>query len=334
MTPFFSVIVPVYKVEAYLRPCVDSILAQTFRNFELILVDDGSPDGCGDICDAYAAKDGRVQVIHKENGGAAMARKTGLLQARADYVGFVDGDDWVTATWLETVKGHIEANGRPDIILFGHQQDIGGTPYPILAAPGFYDKARLRAEVYPHMLCDFRRRPFGTPAIPAFLWARIGKRELLLRHDMESDAPIALFEDMATAYECMYHAETMYICAEKPYVYRVRDDSALNAYNPRFFQEVQASFAYLRCHLGVQAPELARQINGACLRKVLVGVVNECRREKSVSGAARAVAEALAQTGLVRDLSFGGLPLDMKIYLGLLKCRLYRLAVLVTKMRM
>lgn len=101
MMPTISVIVPVYKVEPYLRQCVDSILGQTFRNFELILVDDGSPDGCPAICDEYAQHDSRVRVIHKENGGLSSARNAGLDVARGEYIAFVDSDDWIDPNYLE-----------------------------------------------------------------------------------------------------------------------------------------------------------------------------------------------------------------------------------------
>lgn len=90
-----SIIVPVYKVEPYLRKCVDSILAQTYRNLEIILVDDGSPDNCGAICDEYAGKDSRVKVIHKENGGLSDARNAGMEIMSGKYVAFVDSDDWI-----------------------------------------------------------------------------------------------------------------------------------------------------------------------------------------------------------------------------------------------
>ena len=90
-----SVVVPVYNVEQFLPRCVDSILAQTYQNLEIILVDDGSPDGCGDICDAYAAKDDRVKVIHKTNGGLSSARNAGIEAATGEYLAFVDSDDWI-----------------------------------------------------------------------------------------------------------------------------------------------------------------------------------------------------------------------------------------------
>ena len=90
-----SVIVPIYNVEKYLNRCVDSIINQTYKNLEIILVDDGSPDNCGKICDEYAKKDNRIKVVHKENGGVSSARNVGLNIATGDYIGFVDGDDWI-----------------------------------------------------------------------------------------------------------------------------------------------------------------------------------------------------------------------------------------------
>ena len=103
MIDLISVIVPVYNVEPYLRKCVDSILAQSYSNLEVILVDDGSPDGCGAICDEYAAKDARVRVIHKPNGGVSDARNAGLDIMTGDYVAFVDSDDWVEADMYRTL---------------------------------------------------------------------------------------------------------------------------------------------------------------------------------------------------------------------------------------
>ena len=110
--PLISVIVPVYKVEPYLQECVDSILNQTFKDFELILVDDGSPDNCPAICDDYAKKDNRVIAIHKENGGLSSARNAGLdyvfAKSNSEYISFVDSDDYVDKIFLEKLYNGIE----------------------------------------------------------------------------------------------------------------------------------------------------------------------------------------------------------------------------------
>ncbi len=113
-----GVIVPVYKVERYLRTCVDSILGQTFSDFELILVDDGSPDASGRICDEYAERDKRVRVVHTENRGVSAARNRGLEENRSEYIAFVDSDDWITPDYLETLYRLMEDH-RADLVISG-----------------------------------------------------------------------------------------------------------------------------------------------------------------------------------------------------------------------
>ena len=109
--PEISIIVPVYKVEKYLNECIDSILAQTFTDFELILVDDGSPDNCPALCDAAAAKDSRIRVIHKPNGGVSTARNAGLDAARGNWIGFVDSDDVIDKTYYEKLYRAAKQSG-------------------------------------------------------------------------------------------------------------------------------------------------------------------------------------------------------------------------------
>lgn len=103
-----SIIVPVYRVEEYLAQCVDSILSQTYRDFELLLIDDGSPDSCGEICEEYARKDGRIKVFHIKNGGSSAARNFGLQHASGKYITFIDSDDWVEPDMLEYLLGILE----------------------------------------------------------------------------------------------------------------------------------------------------------------------------------------------------------------------------------
>ena len=114
MQPAFSVIVPVYNAEKTLQRCVDSILAQTFEDFELILINDGSKDQSGDICDEYAAKDSRVKTVHKTNGGVSSARNAGLRIAQGEYIAFIDSDDYIDNDYLLGFK-HYDA----DLIISG-----------------------------------------------------------------------------------------------------------------------------------------------------------------------------------------------------------------------
>ena len=124
--PLVSIIVPVYKAEKWLHRCVDSILAQTMEDFELLLIDDGSPDRSGEICDEYAAKDLRVRVFHKENGGVSSARQKGLENAIGEYVIHCDPDDWVDTDMLMELTQYAKKTQADMVICDFYTEDMGG----------------------------------------------------------------------------------------------------------------------------------------------------------------------------------------------------------------
>ena len=131
----FSVVIPVYKVEKYLDQSVQSVLSQTLSDLEVILVDDGSPDRCGEMCDAWAAKDARIRVIHQQNGGLSVARNTGIRHATGDYVLFLDSDDWwETDTVLETIAKQLERTPA-QVLSFNYRKSFNG-----VAQPGYFDE--------------------------------------------------------------------------------------------------------------------------------------------------------------------------------------------------
>ena len=147
MNPKISIIVPVYKVEKYLHKCIDSILAQTFKDFELILVDDGSPDNCGKICDEYAKRDNRIVVVHKENGGLSSARNAGLDIAIGDYIGFVDSDDYIELDMYDNLyKACIENEADISIIGVKEVNEKGDILYEYL--PTSLDFSELLKQSY------------------------------------------------------------------------------------------------------------------------------------------------------------------------------------------
>jgi len=132
--PLVSVVVPIYKVEKYLRQCVDSILSQTLRNIEVILVDDGSPDGCPAIVDDYAAKDPRVVAIHQPNGGYGKAVNTGIARATAPYIGIIESDDWIEPTMYEKLYTKAQGTGA-DMVKCGHYIYNSSLPEPQRSTP-------------------------------------------------------------------------------------------------------------------------------------------------------------------------------------------------------
>lgn len=141
-----SVITPVYKVENYLEKCIDSILNQTFTDFELIIVDDGSPDSCGKIADEYEKTDSRVIVIHKENGGAPSARNEGILKARGEYLYFPDSDDWLEATYLEELF-NIAQKTNAQLVISGYTMEYyennSVQSYEVSVSEQFYENKQM-----------------------------------------------------------------------------------------------------------------------------------------------------------------------------------------------
>ena len=116
-----SIIVPIYNVEKYLKKCIDSIINQTYKNLEIILVDDGSPDNCGKICDEYAKKDNRIKVIHKENGGVSSARNVGVENATGEYIGFVDSDDYIEKDMYEVLINNLKKENADISIISNYE---------------------------------------------------------------------------------------------------------------------------------------------------------------------------------------------------------------------
>ena len=159
MRPSVSVVIPVYNVEQYLPRCVESVFAQTLRDIEIILVDDGSPDGCGAMCDAYAKEDPRVKVVHKQNGGLASARNAGMDVMTGEYLFFLDSDDWIDPDGLERLLA-LAKEYDVDFVRFramrtgwpGHPEDMPAVLEDAREIPGgFYDRKRIVSDVFPKL---------------------------------------------------------------------------------------------------------------------------------------------------------------------------------------
>ena len=225
-TAQISVIVPIYRIEAYLPQCVESLLNQSFQDFELILVDDGSPDGCPQICDAYAEKDPRVRVIHKENGGLVSARKEGLRQARGKYIAFVDGDDWVDNYYLDILYKLAEANDS-DLVVTGHFREFNGKIETIKPkTAGIYNQRELQEEILPNAIYNGQ---FCEHGISTYVWNKLFKRELLGQVLFDVPNEIIMGEDAAITYSYLAVCNRLTISKIPLYYYRQRHDSIVKS---------------------------------------------------------------------------------------------------------
>jgi len=188
--PKISVIVPVFRVEKYLRKCVDSILAQTYSNIEIILVNDGSDDNCPAICDEYAEKSDKIQVIHKENAGLAQAWIDGLDVSTGDYIGFVDSDDYIDSQMYEKLMDTIQ-NKKCDIASCGlYVVDEGGA---ILGASASVDAIYIKEENIDNCLRLLLDNLFN---FPENRWDKLYKKELLERSVQKLEKRLQRAEDL------------------------------------------------------------------------------------------------------------------------------------------
>lgn len=242
-----SIIVPVFKVERYINTCVESLLNQTLKDIEIILVDDGSSDNCPVICDAYAKKDNRVKVIHKKNGGVSAARNDGLKQATGEFIIFCDSDDWLELTGIEALYNKaVEENA--DITI--------GNVYMVRKSGNkyvkFYKDEFVTSEpkfITELIKCDIYRTYCPCPAEsgPAFgyggPWNKLVKRELLTKNGIEFDLRVkGIFDDILYTASILACAKKIVYTQVPVYYYRIIEDSITHSYKPNIVEINDAIF--------------------------------------------------------------------------------------------
>ena len=224
-----SIVVPVYKVENYLHRCVESLRSQTLRDIEIILVDDGSPDRCPELCDALALEDSRIRVVHKKNGGLSSARNAGLRAAKGTYVGFVDSDDTVSPDMFRKMLEVIEAE-QVDFVMSDYLRvPAAGTPYlkTLDIRPGRYDKAALRAEIFPQLIMG-ENVDYG-PLLSACQC--LYRTDFLRSNDFYFDEEVRWSEDNIFSAIVGYHADSFfYLKGEGLYHYHQNPGTITTSY--------------------------------------------------------------------------------------------------------
>lgn len=221
--PIFSIIVPVYKVEQYLPQCVESILTQDFADFELLLIDDGSPDNCGTICDCYAQKDARVSVIHKENGGLSSARNCGMEAASGAYILFLDSDDYWDRTDALSLVYAAFTDNRSDVVLLKHRTlDMQTGKFSTGNIPGC--NAQIARMPYSRQL----EHCVSLQLFDTCAWNKAFRRELMIGNDLFFVRGI-IAEDIDWAARLALAAKKLAIVDEPVHVYRKGRPGAITA---------------------------------------------------------------------------------------------------------
>lgn len=257
-----SVVVPVYKVEEYLPVCVDSILKQTYTDFELILVDDGSPDQCGVICDRDAAQDSRIQVIHKKNGGLSDARNAGIEVAKGEYITFVDSDDYLHPDYLkDMLTVAVEHQAAIVQCNFTHEAALLG------AANNEQQEASLFTPA--EALHDLLKMNI----VQVNAWAKLYRRDLFktIRYPYGR-----INEDNLTTYKTIWEAESSIVCLNRYlYFYRVNLEGIMNGNFSAKRYEVLSFADEITQYLGHSAEDFKNEITYAEMR-LAFRLYNEC----------------------------------------------------------
>lgn len=237
-----TVIVPVYNVCEYIGQCIESILNQTYSNIEIILVDDGSTDKSGDICDKFALNDNRITVIHKKNEGIVCARKTGLKEATGNLIAYVDGDDWIEPDMMERLYDII-VEQHVDIVMCGRFEDTGKTHREVYHGieGGRYNKQSLMNQVYPKMIVNEAFFEWGLfPSV----WDKLWKKEALWDYQMAVDDRLTMGEDAACTYPALLNANSIFVLHKCLYHYRQSTSSMVKKVANKEEQRLKFSILY------------------------------------------------------------------------------------------
>lgn len=246
-----GIVVPIFNAELYLTQCIDSILGQTYTDFEVALIDDGSTDHSGEICDEFANKDSRVHVIHQENSGKLLARYRGAEILDCEYLTFVDSDDWIDPDTYKKMVQYFEKG--IDVISFQIIRYFNETYQYVSACSykeGLYERKNIRESIFPTMMCDATRSGCG---LDPSLANKIIKKELLmgaLRAAKHLD--ISYGDDVAVIYPLMLHAQALMITKENLYYHRQRQGNDIAPYfsDCNFYRKLSTLYEYLKQAMG------------------------------------------------------------------------------------
>ena len=231
--PLISVIIPVYNAGNYLKDCINSIASQSYDNLEIILVDDGSTDNSSNICDNFAKKDQRIQVIHQKNMGAAAARKAGVLCAMGDYICFVDADDRADIEMIDFFRKNI---GKSDLLTSGCKCEITPGKYAVWIdslGEGIYDTDKKKTYFINNMIAFESRFEVG---VQPYLWGKLYRREIIQEAIQDIDLSIVYSEDRDLLFRCILKSKSIYVSHQSFYYYRYNPTSIIRNINKNFME--------------------------------------------------------------------------------------------------
>ena len=332
--PLISVIIPMYNAEKFIEKCLESVMTQTFDDYEVIVVDDGSKDLSGKIADQFSEQYTNLKVIHQENAGVIRARKIGVKNSCGEYILNLDSDDWLLAGHLAAIAEEIKRN-KPDIVVTGYIEDNNGfqREFSQNIAPGFYAGDEMKSKIITNLIST---KDFFSFGIYPTLWTSCIKRNLIIKAQESLPEKYSIGEDISVTYPCIIEAKSLSVLDTHNYVYRIQPESMTHVFDVNFSEKI----IYLLSHLEKVLPQ---QITSSSQFKDYV-VFETCLLVSSYLGLGIKTYSYQEMVGHIKrvldypiiynaitgfDRSGKKIPLKYKIKIFLIKKRLFRLYALL-----
>lgn len=327
-----SIVVPVYNVEAYLRRCVDSVLAQTYGNMEVILVDDGSTDDSGKICDEYGKMDERILVHHKPNGGLTSAWKAGVERASGEYVGFVDSDDWIDPDMYERML-ELALRENADVTICGLIFDFEDPKIPKRKEISNFDRAVYNREeleaLFPSLIND---GSFFGRTLQSARVTKLFRMELIRKNMGYCDERVSLGEDMQITIPVLLDARKLCVVQNfYPYHYWINNKSITGQYDKGYMEKVKLLSERLHSiSREKNVYDFSDQLRNDFLSMAVLAVKNEIYRnykagKKAVTTNVRSICEDFRVQEALRNHTMDRLSFSIRLYLWLMEKGHYNL---------
>jgi len=327
-------------VEPYIKRCVDSIRSQTLFDIEIVLVDDGTPDRSGDMCDAWAKEDARIKVVHKENGGLTSAWKAGVEAASSDYVGFVDGDDWVDEDMFERLLASAYKYDS-DMAICGLVYDYEDasrekTTEASRLDKEYYDRNMIREELFPKLI---NNGSFFGRTIQAARVTKLYRTELVRKNMKYCDNQVSIGEDLQLTFSFMCDAQKISFVPDfYPYHYWINESSMTGKHDPNYMKKIVKTKKQVSWIAKVKnVYDFSTQIENDFLILSIMAIRSEIvKNKKAPAGEVIRGIQAICQNPefvtTLGKYKMPVMPISVRVYLILIRLHLYPVCYVLGKM--
>lgn len=324
--PLISIIVPIYNVENYLRNCVDSIINQTYQNLEIILIDDGSTDNSGHICDEYVQKDNRIVVIHQKNSGVSVARNVGIHKASGEWICFIDSDDWIEKEFIEILLENANQY-HSDVAFCGYHKIYEEKK----------EKINSDGEIKKYSSNEFLVKVLNVQTSYGFVHMKLIKKSVL--DGILFDKNLIVAEDALLNIKLCENASSFLLIPQALYNYRINPNSVVRRFDTNYDQKYLNAMIAIRGYLEEKYSgnkEIEQNFYNFVIYHVMLIAVNYCFHPKNADNHLKLLKKVCNEEifkEAIRKSNYNELSITRKITLFTIKHKLYLLTALICKIR-